>query len=174
MIGTSETKNPRGLPNGPLPWTKSCLVCGEHNARGFHLRSRLENGIVIAEYVTKPHDVGYKHLVHGGIIMTLLDELMTWAAILETGKVCVAAEMTSRLREPVGVGHRLRIEAWVSKNARRIILTEGRALDAETGTILNEATGKYIPVVSEQATLHATDFVHDPSTIQPEKILGAE
>src|SRR5689334_17171332 len=124
MTGTSETKNPRGPPNGPLPWTKSCLVCGERNVRGCNLKSRLEDGRVIAEYVTKPHDVGYKHLVHGGIIMTLLDELMTWAAILETGKVCVAAEMTSLLREPVAVGHRLRIEAWVSKNARRIILTE--------------------------------------------------
>lgn len=163
--------NPRNLPDGNLPWTKSCLVCGEHNPRGFKLRARLENGRVIAEYTTKHHDVGYKHLVHGGIIMTLLDELMTWAAILETGKVCVAAEMTSRLREPVAVGHRLRIEAWVSKNARRIILAEARALDAETGSVLNEATGKYIPIVSEQATFHATDFVNDLSTIPPEKIL---
>jgi uncharacterized protein (TIGR00369 family) len=173
MTGTPETKNPRGLPSGPLPWTKSCLVCGEHNARGFHLRSRLESGIVIAEYVTKPHDVGYKHLVHGGIIMTLLDELMTWAAILETGKVCVAAEMTSRLREPVAVGHRLRIEARVSKNARRIILTEGCALDAETGTVLNEATGKYIPVIDDKSALQAEDFVHDASTIPPEQIMKA-
>lgn len=171
MIGKPETRNPRDLPDGLLPWTKSCHVCGQHNAQGFHLRSRLESGRVMAEYTTRATDVGYKHLVHGGIIMTLLDELMTWAAILETGKVCVAAEMTSRLREPVAVGHRLRIEAWVSKNARRIILTEARAVDAGTGTVLNEATGKYIPVANKEATLQAGDFVHDASTIPPERLL---
>lgn len=172
MTGTHGRKNPRGLPDGALPWTKSCFVCGEHNARGFHLRSRLEDGRIVAEYTTRPHDVGYKHLVHGGILMTLLDELMTWAAILETGRVCVAAEMTSRLREPVAVGHRIRVEAWVAKNARRLILAEARALDAGTGAVLNEAAGKYIPVANEQAALQADDFVHSPATIPPEAILA--
>jgi acyl-coenzyme A thioesterase PaaI-like protein len=171
MTGTHQPKNPHGLPDGALPWTKSCLVCGDHNPHGFKLRARLEGGRVVAEYTTKPHDTGYKHLVHGGVIMTLLDEVMTWATILETRGVCVAAEMTTRLREPVTVGHRVRIEAWVTKNARRIILTEARALDLDTGKILTEATGKYIPVAAEQSALQADDFVHSPTTIPPEKIL---
>ena len=164
---------PRTPPlDGLLPWTKSCLVCGDHNPRGFHLRSRLEDGRVIAEYTTRAHDVGYRNLVHGGVVMTLLDELMTWAAILATGRVCVAAEMTSRLLQPVAVGQTLRIEAWVSRNARRLILTEARAIDAATGDVLNEASGKYVPVPAERAELHAGDFIRDPSTIPPESIVG--
>lgn len=165
------TKHHHPPQTGLLPWTKSCLVCGEHNPRGFHIRSRLENGRVVTEYTTRREDVGYKNLVHGGIVMTLLDEVMTWAAILETGRVCVAAEMTSRLLHPVAVGQTLRIEAWVERNARRLILTQARALDAATGTVLNEASGKYVPVPADRAELHAGDFIHDPSTIPPEAII---
>lgn len=168
MIG-----NPRNLPDGILPWTKSCLVCGEHNPRGFRLKSRLEGGRVILDYTTRPHDTGYKDLVHGGIVMTLLDEIMTWAAILETGRVCVAAEMTTRLQEPVRAGQHLRMEAWIEKNARRLILTAGRAIDVATGVVVNESSGKYLPVASDRAALHADDFVHDPSTIPAARILRA-
>lgn len=111
--------------SGVLPWTKSCFVCGEQNPRGLQLRSRIENGKIVLDYTTRAEDVGYRHIVHGGIAMTLLDEVMTWAAIVETGKMCVAAEMSTRLKEPIEVGASLRIEANVTKANRRVCYTMG-------------------------------------------------
>ena len=169
MIGKSESNIPL---NGPLPWTHGCLVCGEHNPRGFRLRTRLENGSVVLDYVTQRQDAGYTHLVHGGVAMTLMDEVMTWAAIVTVGQMCVAAEMTTRLVLPITVGAKLRVEARVTRNARRLILTEARVLD-EGGAVLSEATGKYVPVAAEKTALHDKDFIHGPETIPITHILRA-
>ncbi len=48
--------------------------------------------------------------VLGMITMTLLDEVMTWAAILHARQPCVAAEVSTRLRKPIAVGEPLRVE----------------------------------------------------------------
>ena len=58
------------------------FVCGEENARGFNVRIRVDHGAVVLDYVTQRTDAGYTHLVHGGVAMTLMDEVMTWAAII--------------------------------------------------------------------------------------------
>ncbi len=161
MTGKSEARPPL---NGPLPWTQGCLVCGERNPRGFRLRTRLENGVVVLDYTTQREDAGYMHLVHGGVAMTLMDEVMTWAAILAAGRMCVAAEMTTRLEKPTEVGARLRVEARVTRQARRLVLTEALVKD-ESGRILSSATGKYVPMPPGQVSLHDKDFVHGPDTI---------
>ena len=158
-------------PSGALPWTHHCLVCGQDNPRGFRLRSRVDGGVVVIDYTTRPEDTGYRDLVHGGVGMTLLDEVMTWAAILAAGSACVAAEMSTRLLRPVTVGLALRVEGRVTRNARRLVLTAGRLLGPD-GTALMEATGKYVPVPANQTALRAEDFVFSPATLSPAAVLG--
>ncbi len=160
-----ESESPGG-PRGTLPWTRSCFVCGQDNPHGLHLKSRVEDGRVVIDYVTREADLGYRHIVHGGIAMTLLDEVMTWAAILAARRVCVAAEMTARLKQPIRVGHALRVEGWVTRAASRVLLTEGRILGAD-GSILMAASGKYMPMPEDQLKLAEKDFVEDPDTIRP-------
>lgn len=145
-------------PNGTLPWTRTCFVCGIENPHGLQRRSRLENDRVVLEHVTRESDLGYRHLVHGGISMTLLDEVMTWAAILTARKACVAAELAVRLRQPVAVGQSLRVEGWIASAKARIILSEGHVVDA-SGTVLATATGKYVPMQERAAQLCLEDFV---------------
>jgi uncharacterized protein (TIGR00369 family) len=164
-----ETRRPLA---GSLPWTRGCLVCGEENPRGFHLRSRIEDGAVVLDYIAQRADAGYTHIVHGGVAMTLMDEVMTWAAIIAVGQMCVAAEMTTRLVLPIEVGARLRVEARVKRNARRLILTEAR-VTVDGGQVVSEATGKYVPVSAGKASLHEKDFVHGPGTIPISEILVA-
>ena len=102
-----------GKLHGALPWTRSCFVCGQDNPHGLHLRSRIENGRVMLDYTPREADLGYKHIVHGGIAITLLDEVMTWASIVAARRICVAAELATRLKKPIHVGQTLRVEGWV-------------------------------------------------------------
>ena len=159
------------MKDGWLPWTRSCFVCGEQNPHGLHLRSRLEGGRVVIEYTTRRSDVGYRHIVHGGIAVTLLDEVMTWAAIVATKKVCVAAELTVRLRQPIRVGQRLRVEGWVTRSSARLCLAEGVVRDEE-GREMLRAAGKYMPMPAEMAELSEKDFVLSPEALNPLDITG--
>ncbi len=156
---------------GTLPWTRSCFVCGIDNPNGLHLRSRVEDSRVVLDYTTRETDLGYRHIVHGGIGMTLLDEVMTWAAIVSCRRACVAAEMSTRLRKPVVVGQALRVEGWVTSARARLILTEGRIVDG-AGLELMAASGKYMPMPADQAFLCSKDFVPDAGTIDPAMLLG--
>jgi uncharacterized protein (TIGR00369 family) len=152
--------------NANLPWTRSCFVCGQDNPHGLNLRSRIEDGIVVLDYTTRDADRGYQHIMHGGIAMTLLDEVMTWAAILSAGKVCVAAEMSTRLRKPIRVPQLIRVEGWITRATSRLLVTEGRILDAE-GQVLLFSTGKYMPMPGDQVMLAEKDFVESPDVLMP-------
>lgn len=157
--------------NGTLPWTKSCFVCGERNPHGLRLKSRVEDGRVVLDYTAREADLGYRHIVHGGILATLLDEVMTWASILSIRKVCVAAELTTRLKQPVKVGQRLRVEAWVARKGSRLILVEGRVTGGG-GAVVATAEGKYMPMPEDQIELTEKDFVISPDAIHPSRITG--
>lgn len=149
---------------GTLPWTRSCFVCGQDNPHGLKLRSRVEGDRVVLTHVARESDLGYRHLVHGGISMTLLDEVMTWAAILTFRQACVAAELTVRLKQPVAVGQSLRVEGWIAGGKSRIVLSEGRLLD-DRQTVLATATGKYVPMPGAGLNLCARDFVESPEAL---------
>ena len=149
---------------GTLPWTRTCFVCGVDNPNGLHLRSRVEGDRIVLSHVARDTDLGYRHLVHGGISMTLLDEVMTWAAILTLRKACVAAELTVRLKHPVSVGQALRIEGWISGAKPRMTLAEGRVLD-DRQRVVATATGKYVPMPASGLDLCVKDFVESPEAL---------
>lgn len=157
--------------SGLLPWTKSCFVCGEENPRGWRLRARAEEGRVVLSYAARPEDVGYRGVVHGGLLITLVDEAMTWAAILALRKMCVAAELSIRLRRPVAPGEVLRVEGWVTRAAARLALAAGVVRAAEGHPCL-EAQGKYVPMPAERAAAAAQDFVWSTESLGPDAILG--
>lgn len=156
---------------GTLPWTRSCFVCGEENPKGFRLRSRIEDGVVTLDYRPVEADLGWRHTVHGGITMTLMDEVMTWAAMLASRQPCVAAEMTSRLKRPVEVGQSLRVEGRLTTGGR-ILRTEAAVLDTD-GRELATATGKYVPMTGEQYQLCEGDFVMTPDSLKPGDLFGS-
>lgn len=150
--------------SGTLPWTRSCFVCGEANANGLRLRSRIEGDRVVLTHTTRQADLGYRHLVHGGIAMTLLDEVMTWAAILTLRRATVAAELTVRLKRPIAVGRTLRVEGWTGDAKSRLVLAEGRVIDGD-GQVLATATGKYTPMPAAGLSLCVKDFIESPEAL---------
>lgn len=169
---TDEPRQPKPRPtSGTLPPTRSCFVCGRENPRGLHLLSRIEGEAVVLDYTTGETDLGYRHIVHGGLAVTLLDEVMTWAAIIASRRVCVAAELTARLREPIGLGQRLRAEGRVTRCAGRLVLAEGRLTDG-AGRAFVTALGKYMPMPEDQAQLTEKDFVIGPDTLHPGDLVG--
>src|ERR1035437_994551 len=59
----------------------ACFGCGELNEAGLHLQLHLEPGRCWTELVIPDRFEGWEGIVHGGIISTILDEVMSWSLI---------------------------------------------------------------------------------------------
>jgi len=84
-------------------------------------------------------------VVHGGILATLLDEIMVWACAVGTGKFGFCAEMNVRYQRPAVPGCVLTAEAELVTDRRRVFEAKAEVRD-EAGAVLAQATGKYMPI----------------------------
>ncbi|PAW72220.1 MAG: hypothetical protein B9S33_22895, partial [Pedosphaera sp. Tous-C6FEB] len=67
-----------------LPHTRSCFVCGESNAHGLKLRFTADGQRVHTWFTPRAEHIGFKGVTHGGILATVLDEIMVWAVAVST------------------------------------------------------------------------------------------
>src|SRR4051794_35478026 len=98
-----------------LPHTAGCVVCGRQNPHRLGLSLHVDegSGVVSVEFTPRPEHIGFEGIVHGGVLATVLDEAMVWAATWAGKRFCVAGEMTIRFQKSAAVGHLLRCEARV-------------------------------------------------------------
>jgi acyl-coenzyme A thioesterase PaaI-like protein len=142
-----------------LPHTRSCFVCGEFNSKGLRLRFHTDGAKVTTRFVADPSHCGFMHTVHGGIISTVMDELMAWVCIVHLKRFAFAAELNVRFLHPLKPGEEVIVDGWVTADKRgRIIETtcEMKGLD---GILIARGTGKYMPVANPVEKTMAEDLI---------------
>ena len=120
----------------------NCFACGGSNAIGMRLRIELGEGSASTEWLPGDDFVGWTDKVHGGIVATLLDEVMAWAPS-SFDSWAVTAELTVRYRSPATPGETLVAHGQVTGRRRRIydVTGEVRTLD---GRLVAEGRGTYL------------------------------
>jgi acyl-coenzyme A thioesterase PaaI-like protein len=141
-----------------LPWSRSCFVCGESNPQGLKAKIYKVGDVIEMEFVPRPEFVGWSRVVHGGLIGTVLDEVMTWAAIVDTKQGCFAAECSVRFRTALPPQTRCFARARVAGVRRRVVDVESR-IEGADGTLYATASGRYLPVPPGQMSGFRHDFV---------------
>jgi acyl-coenzyme A thioesterase PaaI-like protein len=126
-----------------------CFACGELNEHGLHLGLHVEGDRCWTELTLHDSFQGWDGIAHGGILCTILDEVMAWS-LASTDNWGLTARMTVDFRKPVRLGRRIRGEGWVTANRRRIVETAARLVDTETGEELASATGTYVAADAER------------------------
>jgi uncharacterized protein (TIGR00369 family) len=121
----------------------NCFACGELNEVGLHLKLNLERGRCWTELEMPRRFEGWEGIIHGGILCTILDEVMAWS-LVAMDNWGVTARMSIDFRKPVTVGQAIRAEGWIKETRRRIQVTAGRIVDAETGVELATAEATYV------------------------------
>jgi uncharacterized protein (TIGR00369 family) len=145
-----------------LPHTHSCFVCGEDNPIGLRLRFETDGRLVQTRFVPRPEHIGFKQTIHGGLIATLLDEIMVWACAVQTKRFAFCAELTIRFLKPARPNEELTATAELTANRRDRIFEAKAQLCNAQGLLLATSTGKYLPLKDELAADMASDFVQDP------------
>jgi uncharacterized protein (TIGR00369 family) len=120
----------------------NCFACGGQNPIGMHLDIVLGDGTASTEWVPTAEFVGWEEKVHGGILATLLDEVMAWAPASHDSWA-VTAEMNIRFRAPASPGERLVATGRVTSRRRRIYHVSGEVRGSE-GRLVAEAEGRFL------------------------------
>ncbi len=154
-----------------LPYTRSCFVCGAENPQGLQLRFRLNGNVVEGDWSPRQEHIGFRGVIHGGILATVQDEVMVWAASALKRRFHFSVELTVRYSIAVRVGNPLLLLGRIARDRGRLVETAGELRDAD-GIVYAKAVAKYMPVPDDQIEVLCADFVPDPQTIPLKEILG--
>ena len=113
-----------------------CFVCGTANPNGLKLSFHHDEntGETISRAVFPRHFQGWQDVLHGGIVSTVLDEVMVKAAAKE-GLRCVTAELNVKFKKPALTETEYLIKGKIKEINRRIVTAEGSIISADNKLI---------------------------------------
>jgi acyl-coenzyme A thioesterase PaaI-like protein len=126
-----------------------CFACGELNESGLRLELHADSQGCWTELTLEPRFQGWDSVAHGGIVATLLDEVMAWS-VIGRDTWGVTARLNVDFKQPVPVGKPIRAEGWVTDDRRRTIHTAGRVIDPGTGQVLATGEGVFMTAAPDQ------------------------
>ena len=133
-------KNGKLLPNTD---SHNCFACSSQNAHGLKMVFFV-SGSSLQSWVTVPdHLCGWNDTVHGGIISTILDEIMGWAGMYFLKKITMTKKITVAFMKASYAGDRLKAVARVvGPNGKREAIIKGYVYNSKD-EICAKAEGKF-------------------------------
>ncbi len=123
-----------------------CFACGDDNKEGLDLQWIIDGRTCHAVFSPQRKFQGWKGIVHGGIVATLLDEAMTRLAWIVSGGA-LTAEMTVRFVKPAYVKDKIYAYGEIVSENRKIV--EMRASlykENKMGERIAWSTGKAVKI----------------------------
>jgi len=118
-----------------------CFCCGPRNPIGLKLTfETLPDGRMRTYWTPRPEHQGFKEIVHGGLIATLMDEVMI-QLLHARGVHAVTAELSTRFLRPLRTGKRYRFDSRLLEDKGRVVTAEAEGVDDESGERV--ATGSF-------------------------------
>jgi uncharacterized protein (TIGR00369 family) len=118
-------------------------VCSPHNPRGLHLQFDADkDGLVVARWLPHEDFVSYPGIVHGGIIVAVLDEAMS-QAVARCGQPGFTCELEVRMRRHVRIGVPMCVRGWVVEKRKRRVVAQAR-LTSTSGEEHARARGTFL------------------------------
>ena len=121
----------------------NCFACGTLNEHGLHLELHVDGERCWTDLSIPARFQGWDEIAHGGIVATILDEVMAWS-LYDHDNWGLTARMSVDFKRPVPLGRPIHAEGRVVRARRRLITTDGRIADAETGELLATAEATYV------------------------------
>jgi len=120
-----------------------CFACGEQNPIGLKLKFRWVGDDYVTDFTARPEYAGWAGIVHGGLLATVLDEVMA-RLIWEKGHQAITAKLQVRFHEPLKIGETVTVAGRIIRTAGRGVKTRAEARRSD-GTVVAEASAISIP-----------------------------
>jgi uncharacterized protein (TIGR00369 family) len=104
-----------------------CFGCSQRNSHGLKMKFYTDETTLYSWLSVPPHLCGWEGIIHGGVLSTMLDEIMGWSAIYTLRQVVMTKSMTIDYLRPVYIEDKLRVEGKVvEKVSDREVIIEGK------------------------------------------------
>jgi len=127
----------------PVRRNHMCFGCSPVNPSGLRMQFYGNKESVVSRVTVPEHLCGWTNLVHGGVITTILDEIMSWSALYLLKKIIVTKTITLDFIRPVYIGEELKAEGKVLEIKSKNIASMQGLLYNQKGDICTRSTGNF-------------------------------
>ncbi|MCF7790593.1 MAG: PaaI family thioesterase [Victivallales bacterium] len=102
-----------------------CFACGKNNPEGLKMKFYTDDEkYVFSKVNIEENKRGWEQVVHGGIISTVLDEMMAWTGIYFTKKFMLTKNISIKYLSPLYINSTVNAAGWIyeKKSDREIVL----------------------------------------------------
>ncbi len=122
----------------------SCFACGTANPIGLNLHFYRSNESICADITLDKYHEGWQNMAHGGIISTLLDEVMSWTILYFKRIFFVTRRMEIKYVKPVLIGTALTAKGKLTEDKRKPFIGVTAELLDDERQVLAKATGEFV------------------------------
>jgi acyl-coenzyme A thioesterase PaaI-like protein len=127
----------------------NCFACGTLNTGGLHLDLHVDGERCWTDLEIPERFQGWDEIAHGGIVATILDEVMAWS-LVDADNWGLTARLTVAFKRPVPLGRPIHVEGWITESRRRVITTAGRMVAGGSGEVLATAEALYVAATDDR------------------------
>jgi uncharacterized protein (TIGR00369 family) len=105
-----STKDYQQLPNSSDHY---CFGCSPVNPSGLQMNFFADPDTVFSNVTIPDHLCGWSNIAHGGVLTTILDEIMSWTALHFLKRITMTKSMNIEFIKPVYIRNPLKAEGKV-------------------------------------------------------------
>jgi acyl-coenzyme A thioesterase PaaI-like protein len=129
-----------------------CFACGTDNPIGLHLDFHQSGDMVCTDIRLGEYHVGWENVAHGGIISTLLDEIMSWAVMVAKKSFSVTRKMNIKYIRNVLIDTPLTVCGKVTDDSDPPKVQAKAEIRDGEGRLLVRSVGEFVLVQKEKLT----------------------
>jgi len=122
---------------------RMCFACGPDNPIGLHIKFQFKNGKCMGVFTPGKHHVGYRNIIHGGIIYSALDDVMANILYLKNIKA-YTARCKIRYRKVLEVGQSINLIGWIKEENHRLFVLKGEARITEDDILIADCEASFM------------------------------
>lgn len=156
MTHAHEILPPDGAPLDPNTFgaESPCFGCGPTHPIGLHLRFARRDDVITTRFVPPETMQGPPGVMHGGLVMTVGDELGAWTVLGLLDRFGFTVAFEGRLHEPTRTGVPARGEGTVADGVAIEAARDARLVKVHVRLLQEERlvfSGKYTFALMDQA-----------------------
>ena len=121
----------------------TCFVCGPNNPEGLQLQFELVGDYCCATFTPRAHHCGFAGVTHGGIIFSVLDDVMANWLFLQ-GHRAVTAKCDLRYKSPLPTETEVEVKSWCIKRRGKMAVIGSEMRRSEDAVLVAQCEATFM------------------------------